>query len=664
VAFGCDFGENVEESLVGADDESGALDPPDFLAIHVLFLHHAKLIADFLVYISKECVGKVVFGAESCLVLRGVPRDAEDHGSGGQELLEGVAEAAGFNGAAGGVGSWIKEENDGFAFKVREAYSFPLVGLKREIRDFRIQFHGYFLRMVDRLNVCLHYGRAGRRASSRRSGVLAISALAVAGSLAAIPLCAQYPGQIEKKDKDVPALRAVAVLEWTGDLGKPKTSRLVPVTVFDGEQLQDGGEYLARPEPLAVAGGVEYILQKNGARLGLFDVHSAGQQFGSWVGFGSWKPMPSLKPKAPETAQKIDDYANSDRPVLHRKRGSGGDSSGGGSGSDSGENGQAPDPDRPTLHKKTAPDDAGNGGSSSGTSDSTRSVPAAGSGTSGTPGSPSGSDKPTTTQKSGSTPDASGSTGSDPDRPALKRGKAKQTADEGYVEDLPNAVDPDRPHLLRGKSTGGVTADETPTLVGLPTGMEQAVAVSDPRNRPEHPWAFSWADPGDELKMKADLEDLARAALGLQAPPAPAPKRTTATKTKANHSLPPAPAPLLDEEYRVFELAYGSGATLVLTARTDGPANKQNFVTLIAQPDLYGSLLVLFKSVTDGGHLDDKPQMHLIDAVDALADNRGELLFELRGSTQREFALYRVMRGTAKELFVTGGGATSPVEQR
>jgi hypothetical protein len=65
---------------------------------------------------------------------------------------------------------------------------------------------------------------------------------------------------------------------------------------------------------------------------------------------------------------------------------------------------------------------------------------------------------------------------------------------------------------------------------------------------------------------------------------------------------------------------------------------------------------VLLKNVTDGEHLDETPRMHLIDAVDALADNRGELLFELRGATQRQFALYRVLRGTAEKIFVTGGG--------
>jgi hypothetical protein len=239
----------------------------------------------------------------------------------------------------------------------------------------------------------------------------------------------------------------------------------------------------------------------------------------------------------------------------------------------------------------------------------------------------------------------------------LKRGKSNQEADTGYVESLPTATDPNRPKLARGKSNGGVGSEVTPTLMGMPADMEQTVAVSDPRNRPEHPWGYSWADPADELKMKADLEDAARSELGLNKPAAPVLKSKAATaKTKLATSLPE-PAALADEVFRVFELAYGSGATLVLTAHTDGPPGQQKFVTLIAQPDLYGSVLVLFKSVTDGAHLEDTPRMRLVDAVDALADNRGELLFELRGSSQRQFALYRVVRGRAERLFVTGGDA-------
>ncbi len=480
--------------------------------------------------------------------------------------------------------------------------------------------------MSDEVTISMHYSRAGRLVSSWRSQpwsqwsavqapapLKLVPALALVLALLSAPAgrAAQYPTQVEKKDTDAPVLRAVGVLEWTGDAGKPKTSRLVPITVFDGDQLQDGSVYLARPAPLAVESGVEYILQKDGQRVGLFDIQSAGQVQGSWVGFGTWKAMPSNTPKPlAMSAPRAADDEDPDRPVLHRKGHSG----------DTGASAPAApvDPDRPTLHKPQGD------GNSSGGSAST--------------GSPAGT-----------------APAQDPDRPTLKKGHAKTEPETGYVEDLPSAIDPDRPKLERGKSDGGVGPVVTPTLVGLPANMKQAVAVSDARNKPEHEWNYSWADPADELKMKAQLESVAREALGLNKP-APRTKARTATAAKSKHApVLVLPAPLVDEQFRVFELAYGSGATLVLTARTEGPLEQQKFVTLIAQPDLYGNLLVLFKSVTDGAHLGDTPRMRLIDAVDAMADNRGELLFELRGEAQRQFALYRVLRGTVAKLFVTGG---------
>jgi hypothetical protein len=236
----------------------------------------------------------------------------------------------------------------------------------------------------------------------------------------------------------------------------------------------------------------------------------------------------------------------------------------------------------------------------------------------------------------------------------------KKPEDVGRVESLPDVTDPDRPRLKRGKSDDYVL-NVVPSLLGLPPDMQQAVAVSDAKNRPEHPWNYTWSNPDDEAKMKSALEDIARNALGLNPPPsAPAHKKpaTTAAARKAAKPAPPPPPPatLEGEQFRVFELSYGSVATLVLQAHTAGPLAQQKFVTLVAQPDLYGNVLVLLKSVTDGAHLDDTPRMRLVDAVDAMADNRGELLFELRGATQRQFALYRVLRGQAEKLFVTGGG--------
>ena len=91
----------------------------------------------------------------------------------------------------------------------------------------------------------------------------------------------------------------------------------------------------------------------------------------------------------------------------------------------------------------------------------------------------------------------------------------------------------------------------------------------------------------------------------------------------------------------------------MFSAHTAGTGADQKFVTLIAQPDLYGGLVVLLKNVTNGANLDVTPRMRLIDAVDALADNRGELLFELRGQSQRQFALYRVLRGEATKIFTS-----------
>ena len=446
-------------------------------------------------------------------------------------------------------------------------------------------------------------------------------AFAAAGLVAAASAWAQYPGQITKDANKAPELRAVGVLEWTGPEDKPKKCRLVPVTVFDQGQLQDGSVYLARPQPMALAGEVEYQLEKDGKTVGLFDIENSGQEEGSWVGYGTWKPLPG-PPKPKLEMAKVDDFEDpdDDRPVLHRKKhaddpGSG-SSSGSGSGSNSGStsasNAPAPDPDRPVLHKSDESANSSASGSSSAPAD-------------------------------------------DADRPKLTK---KKTEDVGHVDSLPEISDPDRPRLMRGKPEGS-GLPVVPSLMGLPPDMEQAVAVSDAQNRPDHPWNYTWANAGDQAKMKAALEDVARNALGLNAPPAPAAspkvKRTSTARKTAKPAPPDAPAPLTDEQFRVFELAYGSGATLVLSAHTDGPLDKEKFVTLIAQPDLYGNVLVLLKNVTDGAHLDETPRMRLVDAVDALADNRGELLFELRGETQRQFALYRVLRGQATKLFVSGG---------
>ena len=671
VAGGRNLGKDVQQGLVRANDESRPLDAPDFLAVHILFLEHAKLIADFLVYISKERVGQLVFGAEFGLILGRVAADAEHDDAFGLKFFECIAEAAGFDGAAGRVRSGIKEEYDRPAGIAGEAYGFVLVGLQGKVGNFLVQFHREAPRMSigePLAAIRFDYFRYWRQ-------------MAAALLLAALPVCAQYPGQVAKSSKDAPVLRSIAVLEWTGEAGKPKACRLVPVAVLDGtrlagDQLQDGGIYLARPEPLALAGEVEYELQQDGKPVGLFDLRNTGHEQGSWVGYGAWRqpPAPQPKPSMDEVARtKIDDE-ESDQPVLHRKHHAdetpaapatdGGSSTG--SSSPTAATPAASDPDQPTLHRKQGSSDA------PAASAPAASTPAPGSGTA------PDSDQPTLHRRDASDSE-SGSAPPKSSEPAeTKKSKKKNRDDLSHVDSLPDVIDPDRPRLKRGKPAGS-GMDALPSLMGLPAEMRQAVAVSDAKSRPDHPWSFSWANPDDEARMKSALEETARDALGLNPPPAqppPTPRRSSAHK-KLTLPPPPPPAPLLDEDFRVFELAYGSGATLVLTARADalpqpGPAQPgsapefapevsatprpapQKWVTLIAQPDLYGNALVLLKNVADSADLDDNPRMILIDAVDALADNRGELLFELRGQTQRQFALYRVLRGQAQQLIATG----------
>lgn len=445
--------------------------------------------------------------------------------------------------------------------------------------------------------------------SSKSVSIKRISTALALGLIVSTAL-AQYPGQIEKKSKDAPTLRAIAVLEWTGDLGKPKKSRLVPITIYDGQTLHDASIYMARPHPMALAGEVEYELQKNGAPIGLFDIKNAAQEMGMWVGYGSWKAMPTAKTASPKPIIDTGFDAGDDKPVLHRKHADSDDKSDSSSA-------PSPDPDRPTLHK------------------------------------PKGDD-------GGSEPRAA----ADPDRPTLHKAKTPAGSDDPVLHkhtdtsdgEHASFTDPDRPKLMRGKQSGGGGLDVLPSLLGFPPDMEQAVAVSDSKSRPEHTWEFKWANPEDENKMKTALEDVARTALGIKPLPPPPATRRTSTKRTAKTASPPEPPPLVDEKFRVLELAYGAGATMVFSAHTEGSPKEQKFVTLIAQPDLYGNPLVLLKNVTDTAHLDDNPRMRLVDAVDVLADNRGALLFELRGASQRQFALYRILRGTAEKIFVTGGG--------
>jgi hypothetical protein len=424
----------------------------------------------------------------------------------------------------------------------------------------------------------------------------------------ALPAAAQYPGHIEKAKKAAPSVRSIAVLEWTGDTGKPTASRIIPISVFDGEAYQPGGLYLAKPEPLALEPGTEYVLQDAGIAKGLFDIGSAQDVQGYWFGYGSWKPMITA-PKRTKVAkqgthmpQVVND--NSGRPTFKRRDSGGSDSSKQDS-SSSGGSTTAPanpppsagDPDRPTLRKRSS----------------------------------SPSSEPTS--------------------------NAEVAAPETAI----GGADPDRPRMAHGQQTPTDTAPAQ--LTGVPSGLQQMIAVSDANDREVHPFVYLWADPADATKMKELLEVEAAKAIAASEPSVKAPVKartthataTTAAARRKAAVAPAAPQPVFaNEKFKAYELTYSGGATLVFSGEMTDHAGKVKYVTLIAQPDFNGVPRVLYKTVTDDDHLDQTPRMKLIDAVDARADNRGDLIFELRSLHDREFVIYRISGGLAEQVFTTG----------
>jgi hypothetical protein len=587
-----DLGKDFQQLLIGTDEECGPLNANHFLAVHILLLENIKLFADYFVYISKEGIRQVVLLFEFLLRLWGVARDTEDDGASLLYLLEDVTEAAGFDRAAGRVGPGIEEKHYRFAAEVLQVHGFIFLGLKREVGDFVVHFHE-------------RSPSPKRDAMQRDYSTMTNAARSLALLLVlAAPASAQYPGHIENTKKAAPSVRAVAVLEWTGETGKPSASRIIPISVFDGEQYQPGGLYLAKPEPLALEPGTEYVLEDAGIARGVFDINTSQDVDGYWFGYGAWKPMAAppkrAKPKQGRNMPQVVTDAGNGRPHFKGR-------------------------------------DSGSTSSSTDTSSSQSSNP----------------------------PASGNSSSGDPDRPTLRRrsdssssAPSASSAGAGAPETPLGGADPDRPHLIYGQQTP--KDDFQPAeLSGVPSGLQQMIAVSDASDREAHPFVYLWADPADAGKMQEQMEVAAAKAIAAAAPPAKtAPTRSHAAATTARRRkavAAPAPKPVFtNEHFKAYELSYSGGATLVFTGETRDHAGKVKYVTLIAQPDFNGVPKVLFKSVTDDDHLDVTPKMRLVDAVDARANNRGDLVFELRSHRDRQFVIYRIAGGQAEQVFTTG----------
>ena len=142
--------------------------------------------------------------------------------------------------------------------------------------------------------------------------------------------------------------------------------------------------------------------------------------------------------------------------------------------------------------------------------------------------------------------------------------------------------------------------------------------------------------------------------------PRPVPAQRAAARRAAaavrRASATPTSNPLTDERLVAYQLSYGAPITYVYTARTPDTTQPVHYVTVVAQPspDDPNKLQVGLRSTTDSAHFDRTPRYRFIDAVDADASNRASLLFEVRNSTSRQFALFRLLGPRPDEVFETG----------
>ena len=459
----------------------------------------------------------------------------------------------------------------------------------------------------------------------RRGWLLSAGTAAIAfGCVGA--LRAQYPGHIKTQEKpaSTATLRSIAVLEWTGDRSHPKATRLVPVSLFDGERLQDGALYLARPVPLALDSGTEYEVETSGVPQGWFDIDGARQIGDGWFGFGAWKPYVPPPPK------KLHPSRNPPTVVRDRK----------------------PDDDKPHFVRRDQDSGAASTGSATGQ------------------------------EKASQSKEPAPSAPVDPDRPRLRRrpdDSASPTQQAASTMETPSAApDPDRPKLSHGKPA---ELKDAPTPLEItPVAMGQTVAVSDADSVSALSFAYGWGSPADAAAAQKELEAQAvqlLAAAGSASGSAlasasstrntvthrtAAGNRTTAGthKRTAHKAATAAASPLTDVRFSAFALTYGGGATLVLTANE---AATTRSIALIGLQDIYGKVQVLWHSVTDDTHLDVTPRTTLVDAVDPRGDGRANLLFEQRNATDRRFVLYAVGATTAEPVFATDPLPLHPVAQ-
>ncbi len=132
-------------------------------------------------------------------------------------------------------------------------------------------------------------------------------------------LVAGAVGQAPRPRQKEPALRALAVLELTGDSKALGRGRLGPVYVLEDGKYYDAGLYKVRPRPMAVEAGTVYEAERSGEPAGLFTVEQAVERERAWFAVGGWVPREFEQAK-PAKSVTVKTGEDDEPPVLRRPK--------------------------------------------------------------------------------------------------------------------------------------------------------------------------------------------------------------------------------------------------------------------------------------------------------------------------------------------------------
>jgi hypothetical protein len=219
----------------------------------------------------------------------------------------------------------------------------------------------------------------------------------------------------------------------------------------------------------------------------------------------------------------------------------------------------------------------------------------------------------------------------------------------------PPEEDKDRPMLRRGKPERETrkptpTKAETPALVTKPKAgnVQVMLAISDSDGPEPRPYTFQMKPEEEQTfrkKMLALAADEVRARdrqLTEEASASSAPGKSSNRQPKAAEKVS---APIFDDvQLKVFDLTNANDPVLVLTAKARMPSRDlEYYATVVGHEDVYSEVHKAFANISDSLHLDVRPRLELIDAVDADGDGRGELLFRRVSDAGSAYDLYRVI---------------------